>query len=270
MRRDERSDRKRSQPGRGKVVAIIQARMTSTRLPGKVLADIHGKPMLERMLDRVRRARSLDEIIVATTVNATDDPVVELGRRLGVRVFRGDEADVLGRYRAAAREASADVVVRLTADCPMIDPAVVDQAVAMFLEGDWDYLSNSRVRTYPDGLDVEVFTRDALERAAREARHPQLREHVTLYINGRYKDLPCGTFRVGDMAYERDLSHLQWSVNTAEDLERVRRLFAALPEGFTWEDAVAVVEKTAEARRRRGGRREAHPVSTLKPEQGQK
>ncbi|HUS96970.1 MAG TPA: glycosyltransferase family protein, partial [Hyphomicrobiaceae bacterium] len=160
-------------------VAIIQARMTSTRLPGKVLAEFAGQPMLSYMLDRVRRAQSLDGILIATTLNHTDDPVVDLCHEVGVAVFRGSEADVLGRYAAAAADAQADTIVRLTADCPLIDPHLIDQAVSTFREGGFDYLSNSIQLSYPDGLDVEVFTRSALARANAEANLPFHREHVT-------------------------------------------------------------------------------------------
>lgn len=237
-----------SDPGKAgaKVVAIIQARMTSSRLPGKVMADICGKPALQRMIERARRAERLDEIVVATTVNATDGPVVELCKRLGVKVFRGDEADVLGRYLNAAGLARAGVIVRLTADCPMIEPTLIDQAVTTFQSGNWDYVSNAVRRTYPDGLDVEVFSREALERAAREAQHPFLREHVTPYINGKRAGLPHGDFALGDMTFEADFSHVRWAVDTSEDLDRVRRLFALLPENFTWLHALAAATREPE------------------------
>jgi spore coat polysaccharide biosynthesis protein SpsF len=227
-------------------VAIIQARMTSTRLPGKVLAELAGKPALEHMIGRVRRARRLTEIVVATTVNDTDDAVVALCERLEVRVVRGDEADVLGRFARAAEVAGGEVMVRLTADCPMSEPAFIDRAVAMFLEGDWDYVSNSVRRTYPFGLEVEVFSRRALDEAAREARHPYLREHVTPYITGKHPDLPHGDFAIGDMTLEADFSHVRWAIDTPQDLERCRRLFALLPEDFTWLEALAVATREPE------------------------
>lgn len=224
-------------------VAIIQARMTSTRLPGKVLANLAGKPALEHMIGRVRRARRLTEIVVATTVNATDDPVVALCERLGVRVTRGDEADVLGRFAEAAEATRARVIVRLSADCPMIEPALIDQTLAMYLDGHWDYVSNSVRRTYPDGLDVEAFSREALEEAAREAQHPFSREHVTPYITGTRPELPHGDFAIGDLIFEADFSHIRWTVDTPQDLERCRRLFALLPKDFTWLEALAVATR---------------------------
>lgn len=220
-------------------IAIIQARMTSTRLPGKVLADIAGKPALQHMLERVAKARRVDDIVVATTVNASDDPVAALCDGLGVRHFRGDERDVLGRYRDAAAAASARTVIRLTADCPMTDPSIVDEAIRAFELGDWDYVSNVRPRTYPDGLDVEVFSRDALEKAAVAVAQAELREHVTLYINGNRPHLGKGDFKLGSITLPGDFSHIRWTVDTSEDLARIRQLMAALPEGFGWMEALA-------------------------------
>ncbi|MBM3491852.1 MAG: hypothetical protein FJX68_15705 [Alphaproteobacteria bacterium] len=225
------------------IAAIIQARMTSTRLPGKVLAAIGGRPALQLMLQRLSACRRLDRIVVATTVNATDDPVVALCRQLGVASFRGSEQDVLGRLLAAAEAQGAEGIVRLTADCPIIDPAVVDEAVALFAQGDFDYVSNARLRTYPDGLDVEVLGRQALARADREARHPALREHVTPYINGRRPQWGRGEFRLGDLCFAADFSHVRWTLDRADDLARLRRLVSLLPEGFGWLQALSVATR---------------------------
>lgn len=228
-------------------IAIIQARMTSTRLPGKVLADIAEQPLLGYMIARVRLADRLDGVRVATTTNETDDPIARLCDDVGIPVFRGDESDVLGRYAAAAAETDADIIVRLTADCPLIDPDVIDQAVEALLEGSFDYLSNSIHLSYPDGLDVEVFTRAALDTANREARGAFHREHVTPYMRtGVYPDLPAGDFKVGEMAAPADFSHLRWTVDTADDLERVRCLAAVLPPDFGWLDAIALLTRRPE------------------------
>ncbi len=213
--------------------------MTSTRLPGKVLSDVGGAPLLERMIRRVLLARRLDAVWVATTVNQTDNPIVLLCERLGVSVFRGDEHDVLGRYLQTAIKAAADVIVRLTADCPLVDPSLIDRAVALYVQGDFDYVSNAVKRTYPDGLDVEVFSRAALERAFREATRPYDREHVTPYMQGP-------GFRIGHLCHHIDLSHVRWTVDVAEDLEVVRRLFTSLQEGFTWEQALALASTNPE------------------------
>ncbi len=225
-------------------VAIIQARMTSTRLPGKVLADLCGQPMLAHMLARVARARRLKTAWVATTVNAADDPVAQLCQSLGVPVFRGDENDVLSRYAQAAAQAKADVVMRLTADCPMMDPALIDEAVQLFEAGGYDYFSNAIQRTYPDGLDIEIFTRAALDEADAELREPFQREHVTPYMrSGAYTDVATGNFRVGQMLAPADFGHLRWTVDTPDDLARVRRLVRDLPADYGWMDAVALLTR---------------------------
>lgn len=230
-------------------VAIIQARMTSTRLPGKVLMDFAGKPALQHMLERVSKSRRLASICVATTANADDDPVADLCEKMSVPVFRGDEHDVLGRYVLAAERCNADPVVRLTADCPMHDAEVIDAAIAMYCAGGYDYVSNAMRRTYPDGLDVEVMSRATLERTAAEATHPFLREHVTTYIRGSRPDLPKGDFKTGDLVWEEDKSHYRWTLDTAEDLMRIRGYFERLPEGFGWRDALALSAKDEEEQR---------------------
>jgi len=224
-------------------IAIIQARMTSSRLPGKVMADLAGKPLLVRMIERVWRSKRLSGVIVATTANTADDPVALCAEKLGVRVFRGDEADVLGRMQAAATLVTADPIVRLTADCPMADPAVIDAALALFAETGSDYVSNCNRRTFPDGFDVEVFSAAVLARADREARHPQLREHVTPYLRGNRPDLGCGDFRRTDLIGPADFGHLRFTVDTAADLSFVSGLFTRLPDGFGWLDAVALATR---------------------------
>lgn len=230
-------------------VAIIQARMTSTRLPGKVMADLAGKPLLRRMLDRVTRAQRVASVVIATTVNAADDPVVCCAVDAGIKVFRGDEADVLGRMHGAAQLLRADPIVRLTADCPMSDPGVIDAAIDLFEHSKADYVSNCNRRTFPDGLDVEVFSARALEIADQNAKHPQLREHVTPYIRGSRPDLGCGDFRRADLLAQADFGHLRFTIDTAEDLAFVGGLFARLPEEFSWLDAVALATRDPAALR---------------------
>ena len=225
------------------VVAIVQARMTSKRLPGKVLMDVCGKPAMQRMLERVMCAQYLDKILVATTCNEEDDPIVDLCRRFSIATFRGDEFDVLGRFLSAAEKADAHSVVRLTADCPMIDPAVIDQIVRKFNSGNWDYVSNCGERTYPDGLDAEIFTLQALKVANLKATHPFLREHVTPFIRGSHPQYGSGRFRRTDVKFDADLSHLRWTLDTIEDLQRIRKLVSLLPENYTWFDALTVATK---------------------------
>src|SRR5438067_2111172 len=166
-----------------RTVAIVQARMGSSRLPGKVLRDIHGEPMLYRVLSRIRRAVHLDDVLVATTSRREDDCISRLASAWGFRAFRGSEEDVLDRYYKAARFSGAELVVRITADCPLAAPELIDQAIEEMLSSHADYVSNSRpYSTYPEGLDVEVIRFEALERAWREAAQISEREHVTPYI----------------------------------------------------------------------------------------
>lgn len=226
-----------------RVVAAIQARMTSKRLPGKVMADLCGAPLLQRIVERLRLCRNLDAIVIATTVNCEDDPVDKLGRTLGVQVFRGDEQDVLGRMLGAVESVSADVVVRITADCPVIDPGIVDECIALRNERGVDYASNVVVRTYPDGLDTEVMTIGALRTAAAEAHDALQREHVTLYIRGVEGDKPSGQFSRADLMFCADLSHLRWTVDRQDDLERIREIYAAFQRPFGWLEILTLATK---------------------------
>jgi spore coat polysaccharide biosynthesis protein SpsF len=209
-----------------KRIAIIQARMTSSRLPGKVLASLAGRPMLAQQLARVKRMSSIDDIVVATTINADDDPVVALCRELHVGCYRGDEHDVLSRYAEAAREAAADVVVRITADCPLLDPEVSDRVVDA-LDSDADYASNAVPRTFPRGLDTEALHRDVLERMHRMARSESAREHVTTFIRHERPEL----FELRNVEDEEDNSDLSWTVDTEEDFARVSALYEELGLG---------------------------------------
>jgi len=215
----------------GKVVAIIQARMGSTRLPGKVLSDLHGRTMLARVVRRVGRARNIQQVLVAATEGQVDEPIVAECRSLGVPCFRGSEDDVLDRYHAAAAASGADVVVRITSDCPLIDPDVTDQVVAAFLHSDAHYASNTLQRTWPQGLDTEAFHAAALNVAWREARQPYERAHVT----------PCfyqhpERFRLLSVTGPEDHSQGRWTVDTAEDLDFARTVYERLDrdDAFSW------------------------------------
>jgi len=210
-----------------KKVAIIQARMTSTRLPGKILMDLAGAPMLVRQIERLRRARLVDEICIATTRNAADDPVVSLAESLDLRWYRGDEDDVLGRYQGAAQESRAEVVVRITADCPLLMPEVVDRVVVGLLEEATacDYAANVIRRTYPRGLDTEAMFRDVLERIARMGKSARAREHVTQFLLTERPDL----FVIHSIEDAENNADLRWTVDHQADLDMVRQLYAALP-----------------------------------------
>ncbi|HEX7954928.1 MAG TPA: glycosyltransferase family protein [Burkholderiales bacterium] len=213
------------------VVAIIQARMGSTRLPGKVLRVLGHATVLAHVVRRVQSAAGIDEIIVATTPSPNDDAIVKEAERLGASVYRGSEDDVLSRYYHAARLAHADVVVRVTSDCPLLDPDVLSGMIDKFIvaqTGDRrvDYLSNTLTRTYPRGLDVEVFSFAALARAYREAGDPAEREHVTPYLY-RHPEKFMVEQCIGDV----DRSHLRWTLDTEEDWHFLRQVFDHLDSG---------------------------------------
>jgi spore coat polysaccharide biosynthesis protein SpsF len=205
------------------ILGVLQARVSSSRLPGKVLKPILGKPMLSRQIERLQRARSMDRLVLATSVEAEDDALVGLARDAGIECFRGSLNDVLERFYQAAQSHAPDHVVRLTGDCPLADPELIDQIVDYHLKGRYDYSSNSVQATFPDGLDVEVTTFGALERAWREAHLPSHREHVTLFIHSQPQH-----FKVGHFKQAVDQSKLRWTVDEPEDFEMVRQIYESL------------------------------------------
>jgi len=224
----------------GKVLCIIQARMGSTRLPGKVLVDIAGKSMLSRVVERLRMSVTIGQFVVATTVTRADDAVVKECRRLGVHFFQGSEEDVLDRFYQAARQFRADVIVRITADCPLIDPEVTDLVVRKFLMGGVDYASNSLERTYPRGLETEVMTIKALGRAWNEAKEPHERSHVTPYIYHHPE-----TFQLLSVRISEDLSAFRWTVDTRADLQLVQEIYGRRGQKsgcFSWREALEAVK----------------------------
>jgi spore coat polysaccharide biosynthesis protein SpsF len=201
-----------------KTLIIVQARMTSTRLPGKVLQPLAGEPMLTRLVDRLRRVKHADGLVIATTTNATDDPIAALCAEQGVPCHRGSEHDVLSRYADAAGLHGAEVVVRITSDCPLIDPALIDQVIAVYEEGDSDYVSNMLPPTWPYGMAVEVFSASALTQAHAEATQAAEREHVTPFLYWHPE-----RYRLRNVASPVDLSHHRWTVDTPEDYALVSR-----------------------------------------------
>lgn len=221
-----------------KIVTIIQARMGSTRLPGKVLKDIGGQPVLARVVNRIRRARNVGEVVVASTNNCSDDVIADECRRLSVECFRGEELDVLDRYYQCARAYKADAVVRICSDCPMIEPEVSDQVIEAFLERRPDYASNTVVKTFPRGLDTEILTMDALSRAWRNAQQYQ-RVHVTPYVYENPREFP-----IYPVTCERDYSSFRWTLDTADDLQFMRAVYERFDndDRFYWRDAIALLE----------------------------
>ena len=225
------------------IVAVVQARVSSARLPSKVLAPLLGQPMLARQMERIGRARRLDRIIVATSDQPEDDAIEQLCAAASVECFRGSLDDVLDRVIAAARPHQPDHVVRLTGDCPLADPELIDAIVAHHVRGGFAYTSNTLQPTYPDGLDTEVIAMPALEQAWREAALPSEREHVTPYVKN------SGKFRTGNFAAPVDRSHLRWTVDEPEDLEMVREVYAALypaDPAFSSADVLALLARRPE------------------------
>ncbi|TLZ68373.1 MAG: acylneuraminate cytidylyltransferase [Methanobacteriota archaeon] len=221
-----------------RTVAIIQARMGSTRLPGKVLQPIGDKTMLAHVVTRARKASAFNALVVATTTEKADDAIVRECDRLDVPSFRGNPEDVLDRYHAAARQHRADEVVRITSDCPLLDPEVVDGVVGALHEDHADYASNTVERTFPLGLDAEALTSQALRTAWEQAKKPYERAHVTPYI-WQHPD----RFRIRQLKAEANFSDHRWTVDTREDLAFVRAVYARLhdPERFGWRDVLELV-----------------------------
>lgn len=234
-------------PSKPKVVAIIQARMSSSRLPGKVLKIAGEHPLLERMVERVRKARLVDETWVATTIDPTDDELAEFCAAHQIPFFRGNLMDVLDRYYQAALQCRAGIVVRLTGDCPFIDPGLIDQTILALLENHADFSCNRLPppmnRTYPIGLDVEVCTFAALERAWKEAKEKHEREHVLPYL---YEQ--SGRFKVVQIDYSEDLGQLRWTVDTPPDLDFVRAVYDMLGNrnDFSWLEVFKLVREHPE------------------------
>lgn len=206
-------------------IMIVQARMGSTRLPGKILKNILNKPLLAYQLERLKRVSSVKNLVVATTTLPEDQQVADLCQIMGIPVIRGDVENVLSRYLQAARAFNAQIIVRISGDCPLIDPALIDKAMQMFREHipPYDYVSNTIMRTYPRGLDVEVFTIKSLEDAAKNARHLEEKEHVTPYIWQK-----PDTYHIGHLMQEKDESSYRWTVDTIEDFTLISKIIEAL------------------------------------------
>jgi spore coat polysaccharide biosynthesis protein SpsF len=212
--------------------------MGSTRLPGKVLLDLGGRTMLARVVRRAQRASLIDEVTVACSTEPSDDAIVAECAKLGVRVHRGSDSDVLDRYHGATEAFQAGAVVRITSDCPLIDPEVSDKIVAKFIESGADYVSNTIDRSYPRGLDTEICKRWCLDRAWAEAKEPYQRVHVTPYL---YQNPTL--FKIVQVRGEIDLKDLRWTVDAPEDYEFISRIFAHFggEDDFSWRDVLALL-----------------------------
>jgi spore coat polysaccharide biosynthesis protein SpsF len=226
-----------------RIVAIVQARIGSTRLPGKALKDIHGKSMLARVVRRASRSALIDKLVVATTEKEADDAIVSECDLLGIPCFRGSEDDVLDRYYGAARAFSAESIVRITSDCPLIDPEIIDRVIQAFLDFGPDYASNTIRSTYPRGLDAEVFTFNALETSWREASQDFQHVHVTPYIYQHPEK-----FKIHSVTGDEDWSRYRWTVDTRDDLALARTIYERIDrdDHFSWRDVLELFKREPE------------------------
>jgi spore coat polysaccharide biosynthesis protein SpsF (cytidylyltransferase family) len=229
------------------IAAIVQARMGSTRLPGKTLMKVAGRPLLAHLVERARRIRGLTTVIIATTDQPADTAIVDFAKKQGLDYYRGSENDVLDRFYRTAKRFGVSVIVRVTPDCPLFDPGVAQRVLRTFIDarGAYDYVSNTQPPTYPDGLDTEVFSFDALERAWQEAKRESEREHVTPYIWNE-----SNSFRRYNVEHEgENLSDHRWTVDEPADLEFVREVYARLGDGpFGLDEVLSLLSREPELR----------------------
>ncbi|MBU0630359.1 MAG: glycosyltransferase family protein [Candidatus Margulisbacteria bacterium] len=245
---------------------IIQARMGSTRLQGKVMKEVLGRPLLELLIERLKNCQLVDEIVVATTTKAADDVIEALARKLSVKVMRGSEDDVLDRYFQAAKKFALDHIVRITADCPLSDPEIVDKMIKYYIDSyfKYDYLCNTIKPTFPDGMDVEIFSFEVLEKIHRLSQKKYLREHVCGYIIENPDQ-----FRIKNYANDNDLSAIRLTVDTPEDFELIRVIFERLYPSkgiFHFDDILELIRENPELSKMnsRDGRNEGFLLSLEK------
>ncbi len=227
-------------------VLINQARVGSTRLPGKTMKEILGKPLLYYSVRRAMMAKHVDKVVVATTTNPKDDVIVKWCEENEIPYYRGSEDDVLDRYYNAAKKFGANIIVRITSDCPFIDPEIIDLLILTLKTFEYDYVSNRvEKRTFPHGLDAEVFTFEALEIAGKNAKKPQEREHVTPYFLAHPE-----LFNIYEVSYKKDLSNIRLTVDYKEDFEMAKELMRILiekfGENFSWKDILKIYEKNTD------------------------
>lgn len=208
-----------------KILSTIEARMASTRLPGKTMREIVGKPMLELLIERLKRTKRIDEIVVATTTEPEDKLIAELAERIGVKCFRGSSEDVLDRVLRAAKTYQGDIIVEMTGDCPLLDPVLVDRIINIYLENTYDYISNTIKRTYPRGLDTQVFSVNVLDEVSKLTNDPADRENVSLYIYEHPE-----RYRVYNVEAPPEYRHpgYRWTVDSKEDFQFVKEVYENL------------------------------------------
>jgi spore coat polysaccharide biosynthesis protein SpsF (cytidylyltransferase family) len=223
-----------------KITCVIQARTDSKRLANKVLKEIEGTPMICHIINRIKRARNVEQIILATTDNDSDKILLDIAEKFKIIGFAGNADDVLERFFDVATSFSADPVVRITGDCPLVDPELLDSMIQIFLENKYDYISNTIERTFPDGLDIEIFSFDALKKAHEQAKWLSEREHVTPFIV-KNQDL----FRVYNYKNNQDLSNLRWCVDEEDDLLMVKQIFHEMDaeQFFSTSDIIDLISR---------------------------
>jgi spore coat polysaccharide biosynthesis protein SpsF (cytidylyltransferase family) len=230
---------------KGKITAVIQARLGSTRLPGKTMMMLEDEPLLGHLAKRIRAAHNVNDIIIATTVEKRDDAIVEFAVNNNLKYYRGSEDDVLDRFYNTCVEFDVDTIVRVTPDCPLLDPRIVDLVVSKYMEGNYDYVSNVIIPTFPDGLDTEVFSFHSLEKAWHEAELLSEREHVTAYIV-KHPD----KFSMFNVKRDgEDLAWMRWTVDTPKDFEFIKEIFSNISNKngiFFSEDVIDVLNKKPE------------------------
>jgi spore coat polysaccharide biosynthesis protein SpsF len=228
------------------IVATIEARMTSSRLPGKVMLPLAGKPTLERLIERLKRSKTVDHIVIATTTNDADDVLVELGNKLGVGVWRGSEEDVLTRVLGAAQSVKADLILEVTGDCPLIDWRHADYLAELFESGSYDYVANNMERSFPRGMDLQLFPTALLAEVAELTQDPYDHEHVSLYIYNHPEKYRLLNWKAEGKMHRPDV---RVTLDTQEDYELLERIFTELlpkHEDFSAEDIIALVEAKPE------------------------
>jgi len=226
-----------------KITVLIQARTSSSRLPEKVLAEIEGKQLVWHVINRVKKIKSVQQIALITTTKKNDKILLDLAQKNDIIGFSGDEFDVLDRHYQCAKKMNADPIIRITSDCPLIDPYLVEEMLQFFLENNYDYVSNVIPPTYPDGLDTEIFTFKTLEKAANEAKLLSEREHVTTYISKN-----PSKFKLYNYKNNEDLSYLRWTVDRDVDLEFVKQIYSKMKPRtiFTMNDILKILKENPE------------------------
>lgn len=216
--------------------------MSSTRLPGKIMLNLHGKTVLQHVIERVSASMHIDKVVVATTDFSVDDTIIEECERLGIDTFRGSSEDVLSRYYGCARQYGADTVIRITSDCPVIDPILLDAMVEYFHSNDFDYVSNTIERTFPRGLDAEIFTFKALEKAFNEATEPFEKEHVTPYIHLSHPE----KFSLGSYTNNQNNSQYRLTLDTQDDWTLIKKIYDSLyhkGEIFSYDQVITLLKE---------------------------